>query len=168
MRAAGQLLAAGREVAGLAATIREACGDDDQAFVDTLDGETDVVEAARKVVRWLNEQAAQAQANEGLAAIYNARAKLFDGRVESARTALLQFMQETGAKTLPLPEATLTLAAGSRKVVGDLDPATLPDRFVRIKREADKTAIKQALEKGEFVPGASLSNATPTLQIRVK
>jgi hypothetical protein len=103
-----------------------------------------------------------------LAAIYNARAKLFDGRVESARTALLQFMQETGAKTLPLPEATLTLAAGSRKVVGDLDPAALPDTLVRIKREPDRTAIKQALEKGEFVPGASLSNATPTLQIRVK
>lgn len=157
-----------RPIAELARQIRDACGDDDQAFVDTLEGVTDSVDAARRVVRLLKEAEAFEAAAKGLAAVYGARAKVFADRGERLRGALLNFMQEIGTKTLPLPEATLSVGAGQRKVVGDINPDHLPDELVRVKREADLAAIKLALENGDEVFGASLSNATPRLTVRMK
>lgn len=157
-----------REVANLAARLRDLCGEDEQAFVDTLDGETEAVEAARRVVRWIAEQQAQEGACNGLAATYKARASMFSERQERARLALFHFLSEMGQKSMPLPEATLSIVAGRVKVEGEPDVDTLPDRLVRVKREADKAAIKAALEAGEAVPGCSLSNNAPTLMIRVR
>jgi hypothetical protein len=157
-----------RPIAELAREIREMCGDDEQAFVDTLDGETDTIEAARKVVRLLKETEANEAAAKSLATTYGARAKLFADRGDRMRGALLNFMQEIGVKTLPLPEATLSVGAGQRKVVGQCDPNDLPDELVRVKREADLAAIKLALENGDDVFGYSLSNATPRLTVRLK
>lgn len=157
-----------REVAGLVAHLRDLCGDDDQAFLDTLEGETEAVDAARRVVRWINEQSANATACKELASVYGAREKAFADRIGRARAGLLNFMQEIGVRSLPLPEATLSIAAGRTSVAGEPDASSLPDELVRIKREPDKTAIKAALERGETVPGCTLSNSPPTLTIRIK
>lgn len=157
-----------REVAALVEHLRELCGDDDQALVDTLDGSSDAVEAARRVVRWVHEQSAQASACKELAAVYSAREKTFTDRIARGRTALLTFMQELGLRSMPLPEGTVIVSAGKPSLNGETDPAALPDDLVRIKREPDKTAIRAALEAGREVPGYALGNATPTLSIRVK
>jgi hypothetical protein len=152
----------------LVGRLRTLCGDDEQAFLDTLDGEADTTEAARRVVRWMNEQAAHVEANKGLAETYANRAKVFEARVHGARNALFHFMQYLGVKSMPLPEATLSISAGTSSLVGEADPAGLPDDLVRIKREPDKTAIKAALEAGRDVPGFTLSNASPRLSVRVR
>lgn len=157
-----------REVANLAARLRDLCGEDEQAFVDTLDGETEAVEAARRVVRWIAEQQAQEGACNGLASTYKARASMFAERQERARTALFHFLSEMGQKSMPLPEATLSIVAGRVRVEGEPDVDALRDGLVRVKREPDKAAIKAALEAGEIVPGCSLSNNAPTLMIRVR
>lgn len=157
-----------REVANLASRIRDLCGDDERAFVDTLDGETEAVEAARRVVRWIAEQGAQEIACNSLASTYKSRAAVFAERQERARTALFHFLSEMGQKSMPLPEATLSIVAGRVKVEGDPDVDLLPERLVRVKREPDKAAIKAALEAGEIVRGCSLSNNAPTLMIRVR
>lgn len=156
------------EVANLVARLRDLCGDDEQAFIDTLDGETEVIEAARRVVRWLHEQGAQQMACKGLANTYNARATVFEDRVDRARTALFHFLTEMGVKSMPLPEATLSVVAGRVSVAGDGDVALLPPELVRVKREPDRAAIKLALERGEAVEGFSLSNNPPTLMVRVR
>lgn len=156
------------EVANLVGRLRELCGDDEQAFIDTLEGETEVIEAARRVVRWLHEQGAQADACNGLASTYKARASVFDERVQRARLALFHFLNEMGLKSMPLPEGTLSIVAGRSSVVGEVDPEALPDRFVRVKREANRSAIKAALEAGEAVDGFTLSNSPPTLSVRVR
>jgi hypothetical protein len=44
----------------------------------------------------------------------------------------------------------------------------LPDDLVRIKREADRVKIREALLAHRKLPGISLSNAPPTLAINVK
>lgn len=168
MNAVAQLRNEGREVRAFAARLREICGEDEQAFVDTLDGETEAVEAARRAVRWLNEQAAHEQAMKGLSETYGARAKLYAERQERTRAALLSFMQDLGSTTLPLPEATLTVTKGSATVVGEADADTLPNSLVRVKREPDRAAILAALKAGRGVLGFSLSNAAPRLQVRVK
>lgn len=163
----GQLII-DRPIAELARQLRELCGDDEQAFVDTLDGETDTIEAARRVVRWLAETNANEGAAKGLCDTYTARARLFSNRADRIRGMLLNFMQELGLKTLPLPEATLSISTGQPEIVGEIDVATLPSHLARTKREADRTAIRTALLAGETVPGLSLSNAMPRLSVRVK
>jgi hypothetical protein len=163
-----QALIVDRPIAELARQIRELCGDDDQAFVDSLDGETDTIEAARRVVRLLNEAEAHETAVKGLADTYRARAKVFAGRQVRIRMALLNFMQEIGAKTLPLPEATLSVGAGQPTVQGEPNVETLPLHLTVATRIPDKAAIKAALEAGEVLAGLSLSNAVPRLSIRMK
>lgn len=156
----------GREIADLSRTIREACGEDDTAFVDTLDGETEAVDAARAVVRWIDVQEANAEAMKQLAKGYQARAKVLEERAGGGRRALLTFMQEIGQKTLPLPEATLSVRAGQASLVGDAEPMTLPGEFRRVKYEADMAAIKRHLENGGSLDGFALSNGAPSLTIR--
>jgi len=154
------------EIGALAAKIRELCGDDDQAFTDTLAGASNIEECARAVVRWIAEQEANAEANKTLATIYSLRAKVLTDRRNSGRTALLRFMDALGIRSLPLPEANLSIRNGTPSVVGDPDPTKLPDHLCRTTRAADMAAIKAALEKGEDVDGCTLSNGAPSLQIR--
>jgi len=167
MNAILELREQGREVAALAQQIRELCGDDDLAFADTLDGETDAIRAASAVVRMIAATEAMEAAAKALADRYRARAQDFASRGERARSALLHFMQEIGEKSLVLPEGTVSVkASGTRKLLGDADPASLPVQFTKIKVEVDRSQIKRALEAGETVEGFSLSNAQPALQIR--
>lgn len=148
--------------------LRTLCGDDEEAFLDTLDGEADTTEAARRVVRWTQEQAAQAGAMDGLSETYAARAKVFKARVEGGRNALFHFLQYLGVRSMALPECTLSIRNGTAGLSGEADPANLPDDLVRIKREPDKAAIKKALEAGREVPGYTLSNGAPSLSVRVR
>lgn len=157
-----------REVATLIARVRDLCGDDDQAFVDTLDGETDVVEAARRVVRWMLEQDAAALSCKGLAAVYSARSAMFTERHAKAKAALLDLLNDVGLKSMPLPEATLTAKVTPPKLMGEADPESLPFKFQKVTTSVDAAAIKAALEAGETVEGYSLSNGGQTLQMKVR
>lgn len=159
----------GRHIAPLAAAIRELCGDDDLAFVDTLDGETDAIRAASQAVRVVAAMEAMEAAAKGLAARYSSRASAFEERAGRARDALAHFMAEIGEKTLVLPEGTVSLAKGARSLKGDASPADVPERFrVQPPARIDRAAIKKALEDGETVDGFELSNAAPSLRIRVR
>lgn len=158
----------GPQIAELAATIRELCGDDDLAFADTLDGETDAVQAARGAVRMVHAMEATQDAAKALVSLYTARAASFGERGQRARDALAHFMGEIGEKTLVLPEGTVSLAAGGVSLAGDPDVASLPDDLVRITRAPDRAAIKAALQTGREVPGCALTNGKPQLRIRTK
>lgn len=152
----------------LARQIRDLVGDDDVAFIDTLDGECGAVDAVRSVLRFIASAEQMETACKALRDRYGARAQDFASRQERARNALVQFMGEIGEKSMTLPEGTITRKAGTVKVVGEADPNQMPPEFVRIKTEVtlDKTAIKRALEQGVEVPGFELSNGCETVQIR--
>lgn len=153
-------------VTQLAGQIRELAGDDDLAFIDTLDGVTDAVGAAGAAIRMILANEAHSAAAKALSQRYAARARDFEERASKARDAVAHFMGEIAAKTLQLPEATITLSAGSPSVVGDADPNFLPEELVRVTRTADRAAIKLALLNGDEVPGYGMSNARPRLTIR--
>jgi hypothetical protein len=157
-----------REIAPLAAKIRELCGDDDLAFIDTLEGETDAVKAASQAVRMIAAMEAMETAAKALADRYGARAKDFGDRGQRARDAIAGFMQEIGEKSLTLPEGTVSLANSAPSLQGDAEPDALPDDLVHIKRTPDRTKIKAALRAGREVSGYSLSNGKPSLRIRTR
>lgn len=168
MSAADDLRHAALEESGFIDRLRELCGEDEQAFLDMIEGETEITEAARRALRWANEQEAQAEAMKGLADTYRARAGVLIGRRDGARNALLHLLDFLGVKSIQLPEGTISARAGVVSLLGECDPYLLSDDLVRSKREPDKAAIKKAIEAGRHVPGYSLSNGAPSLSVRVR
>lgn len=157
------------QIVALAAEIRALAGDDDLAFVDTLEGVSSIVSVARGAVQAMYAWEAQGEAAKALSQRYDARAKDFNARAERVRAALFNFMGEIDCRTLTLPEATLSLAEPSSVGLvehADADAAKLPLSLRRTKLEPDRVAIKAALQRGEAVPGYSLANAKPVLKFR--
>jgi hypothetical protein len=74
-------------------------------------------------------------------------------------------MQQAEVKKLELVRATLSVRSGVPHVI-ITDEAALPDNCVRIKREPNKVLIKELIDQGVPVAGATLSNAEPILAIR--
>ncbi|MEU7656817.1 siphovirus Gp157 family protein, partial [Micromonospora taraxaci] len=89
-------------------------------------------------------------------------------RIERLREFALKVMDWTAQKKIELPEATLSIRMGQPAVVGEPDADALPDHLCRIKREPNKSAIKEALQNGRTVPGCELSNGQPSIAIRIK
>jgi hypothetical protein len=89
---------------------------------------------------------------------YRARGATVRSLVESLLTALdKKSHRATRARAI---------MAMSRGAVVILDEQLLVPPFVRIERSPDKTAIREAIEAGQDVAGATMSNAAPALQIR--
>lgn len=80
--------------------------------------------------------------------------------------AILEAMDE---RRFELPHGTLSIKAGTSSVV-ITDEAALSDRFVEVvtTRKPLKAEIKTALNDGEVVDGAMMSNGFPTLTVRSK
>ena len=76
-------------------------------------------------------------------------------------------MVATDLPKLELPEATLSIRKGQQQVIGDAD-INMPDEYWKYSRDLDRTKIKTALKDGKTVPGFALSNAAPSLNIRIK
>jgi len=127
------------------------------------------------VLRRLTQAALLAKANaaaaDGLIDDLIARRDRFRAHEDAYRTTMLQAMEALGLRYWSCAQATLSLAAGQPKVIiSDAAADRLPDALVaiRIVRTPDKAAIRAALEAGRTVEGATLSNATPVLQVRSK
>lgn len=158
----------GREVAALWQAVRAIAGeDDDQAVVDTMDGETDAISALRRVIRMALEAEANAEACKALTQTYKDRQKTLEDRAERLRGHAAAFMQEVGEKTLRLPEGTISWRADGPKLKGDVpSAANLPDDCVKFQRMKHEPSIKAALESGRTIGDLYLSNGGVALTIR--
>ena len=99
--------------------------------------------------------------------ILQERSKRHDSRVEAYRALIFAALDAAGQTKWKSPEFTVSITPGRAGVV-ITDPAAIPDAFVRVKREPDKTAIGAAIASGATVPGAEQRNGLPTLTIRTK
>lgn len=86
-------------------------------------------------------------------------------RRESRRTVLEQALLLLDRKTLERPLATLTLSNRAPALIVE-EEAQIPARFFELKPSLNRRLTKEALEAGEEVAGARLSNGTITLTIR--
>jgi hypothetical protein len=142
---------------------------DEQFKLSTLEGETDLFEIASKLL--------DANADdEGLIAsldqrisdinIRKDRAKL---RIERRKSALVSLMDCAQIKKLPLPEATVSLRTIlPRPKVVDVD--ALPESCVNITevRKPDMVAIEALIERGQQIPGVTMTNGAASLSVRRK
>jgi hypothetical protein len=141
--------------------------DDPILLADVIEGQTDLFDLMANMI---DRQHADEDMTVALASrvdTYEARSKRFKQRIEALRGFMFKLMQQHNIPKLELATATLGIRLGPAKVI-IVDEAALPDDCIRIKREPDKVAIKERLQRGEHVEGATLSNQEPVLSIRTK
>ena len=92
-----------------------------------------------------------------------ARKTRFERRDIAMRALMFSALQWADLRKAELPEATLSIRDGVAKVV-IVDEEQIPDDFMRIRKEPNKSTIKDALTSGmQEVPGAAMSNVEPVL-----
>lgn len=104
---------------------------------------------------YLRELTAEAEAIGEEAARLTQRRRSVEKRIERIKALMLPAVDALGGK---VKGSMLTVSIGTTKSVALTENALdlLPDDFVRVKREVDKTAIGAALKAGTEVPGACL------------
>ena len=142
--------------------------DDDEVLrADMIEGQTNAFEFLSHIVRKIGAtQAIAAGTTEYIGELQERKARL-ERREHSLRGLIAKMMNAAAITKAELPEATLSIRAGVPRVV-IVDERIIPDEFMRIKKEPDKTKIKAAIGAHEHVPGAMISNAEPVLAIHVR
>lgn len=139
--------------------------EDDEALVLSLESETDATELCARLVRKIKENEAHRNGVTGYIAELRGRQEMFDRRDIGLRAILLSIMDAAGAKSLPLPIATVI--RGQSRHVTVVEPEKIPGRYRRYPQwEPMKKEIAAALKAGDAVPGCVLSNPEPHITIR--
>lgn len=149
--------------------LREVIGDDFDAetFLDTLDGETNALDIADRLIASMQDDQALSDAAKAEAADIAARAKRLSERADAKKRTLLMVLDATGEKKLERPRATISRRAGGLSVQ-ITNEAAVPSQLCKTTVTPDKSAIKKQLEAGEAVPGAMLVRGEDTISVRVK
>ena len=153
----------------MAEEIRAALGDDfdAEAFLDTLDGETDAADIADRLLAELADAEAMAEAIRGQEADMKARRQRYDMRGEAFRRQLLNLLDAIGEKKIERPRATVSRRAGLPSVQ-ITDEAAIPSQLCKTTVAPDKAAIKAQLMAGETVPGAQIVVGDDGVTVRTK
>jgi hypothetical protein len=141
--------------------------EDDALRADMIEGETEVFEFLEELERKRREAVHLIDGLTPDLVAMGLRQKRFERREEAVRLLMFKIMEMADIKKHELPLATLSMRNGPVKVV-ITDEQRLADEYVRIKREPNKIAIKEALDSGARVDGAELSNPVTVLSIRTK
>jgi hypothetical protein len=142
--------------------------DDEFLRADMLEGETGINDVLTAIHRMIEDSKALREGTQPRINDLIARAQRFQKRMDFGRDLISKILEAASLKKLELPEVTLSLRNNPQQLVGDPNPMMLPDDLVKIARIADRKKIREALVQGQTVEGCSLSNAPPTLMIRIK
>jgi len=138
--------------------------EDEDLKADMLEGSTDFRETMERLLRKTQDSIYLAKACQDAERDIHDRRKRFEKRIEFGRELMKRLMEAADIRKLEFPTATLSLMNTAPQVV-ITNEDELPEEFFRIKKEPNKTAIKEALEKTD-VRGATLSNGGTSIVIR--
>lgn len=142
--------------------------EDEEAWISSLESETDVGELLTSIVRRIEDTKALVIGTKDRFEELKSRKGRFEHRVDSLRDLAFKIMSAAELPKLELPEATLSIRKGQPKVIGEPDMERLPECCRKVTVSPDRAEIKKALEGGFDIPGCSLSNGEPSIAIRVK
>jgi Siphovirus Gp157 len=158
-------------IARIAADIREYMGDDfdSDTFLDTLDGETNVLDLADWMLGKMMGDEALADAIGAQVAALTERHTRIAARANVMKSRLLTLLDVTGEKKIERPAATISRRIGSVSV-RIVDEAAIPTQLCAVKTTSvpDKSAIKKQIDAGETVPGAELVRGPDGVTVRTK
>ncbi|MDX1006711.1 hypothetical protein GOE08_07405 [Sinorhizobium medicae] len=149
----------------------QGAGDDTDLVADTIEGETNLMEAIEEAIAELDECDVLVTGLKAKGTEFEARRKAVEKRAERIRALIEQAMLATDQTSLKLPTATLSLTKRAPGLIVNSE-ADIPSRFfVEQERPApklDKKALAAAIKAGEQVPGANLDNGSISLSVRRK
>lgn len=141
--------------------------EDDVLRADMIEGSTDFPAVIGQLLDAERNASAMSDAIKGRRDALTERAQRYDRHSDGLRAAMLKMMQAGDLKKMALPEATISVRAGTPRVIVT-DETMIPEDLCRISISPDKKAIRERIDAGEAVPGAVLSNSEPSLAIRTK
>jgi len=147
--------------------IRLLTGDDQDTFLDTLDGETDAMDILGKLIQERTEAAAYEVAMKDLAATYSTRAKRMNARQNAISVTIGQLLDAMGETKVKHPMATVSRTKARWSVRID-DEAEVPSQLMKVTTKPDVAAIKAQMDEGETVPGCSINPGNPSITVRIK
>ena len=155
------------EIRRMADNIRAMVGDDEDCFLDTLDGETDAMDVLGKLIQERQEMKANEAAVKDLAKTYQERAARLNAKADAISQTIGHLLDAIGSKKVAHPLATVSRTKARQSVLVT-NPEEIPTQLTKTKRSPDLAAIKEQLEAGEFVPGAEMKLGNPGVTVRVK
>jgi hypothetical protein len=142
-------------------------GFDDTTIEDTLEGcAEDFDKKAVGCALISRELAANAKMIRDAAAELVERARKIEARAENLEGYLQRNMKTAQRLRIENPLVTIALREGRDESVEIENGIEIPERFTRVKYEANKTEMKKALKAGEQIPGVRLV-LKDRLEIRV-
>lgn len=141
--------------------------EDAELLASAVEGETDFERVMGRVTECFLDAIEFKEAIAGRLTDLKARSDRYDRKAEAIKALAFGLMSAAGQRTIRLPEATLSIAMGRKRLVID-DDGQLPQGFIRLERVPLKTEIAAALNVGEHVPGAHLEAPEQHLSIRTK
>lgn len=155
------------EIRRMSDNIRAMVGDDEDCFLDTLDGETDAMDVLGKLIQERQEIKANEAAVKDLAKTYQERAARLNAKADAISQTIGHLLDAIGSKKVAHPLATVSRTKPRQSVLVT-NPEEIPTQLTKVKRSPDLAAIKEQLEAGEFVPGAEIKLGNPGVTVRVK
>lgn len=137
---------------------------DPALLADTLEGITDAPTVIASFIRKAREDEANVDALSVMMKDMGARKSRLQARADKLRAAALSLLDAIGLRKLEQPDFSCSVVPASPAVM-ITDEALLPEEMIRVRREPNRAAIRDALRSGSVVPGAELSNGPPMLRI---
>ena len=138
-----------------------------EAFWDTLDGETDILDFVGVLLERLLETESQIDAIDLLIDKYTKRKSGLAKRKDDIKNSLHKVMKWTGQKKIPHAIATISERKGV-DVVNITNVKAIPSQLCKVTVTPDKTEIKKQLQAGVKIDGAELVQTSETISIRMK
>lgn len=143
-----------------------ASDEDEQAFLDTLEGLKGELSAkAGGYVHVINQLAMEAAECSKVMNAFKAKKEVRENHIKRMKEALMEAMDAAGVDKLQAGEYTLKIAKN-----GGVQPLTIdgevPDNFKKIIYEDDKDKIRKALIDGEDLKFAHLEERGRHLNIK--
>jgi Gp157 protein len=139
--------------------------EDDILRADTLEGQTDLHEFLRMIERRRQEAEHMTEAIARNIVALGERKDRIERREQAMRKLMLQVMEAANLRKVEIPEATISVRAGSERLVIN-DETSVPRELCRVKYTPDKERIKDMLKSGTSVNWAAIVTGEPSVTIR--
>lgn len=145
--------------------------DDEEALLDTLDGESDLPEVLTRLARAAVYRETQAKAMKDLLERYTGRKKAHERAAFVLREAVKAAMVDAKRKNLKVADVTLSVKELPNKIeiAPGIDVEMLPDEYIRetVVKSIDMEKVETAIENGVDLDFVIIHIDRHSLTIRV-
>lgn len=126
---------------------------DEQTFSDTVEG-IGAIEKVEGYCQVINQLSADSAVFGAEIDRLSKRKKAIDNSIMRLKNNLQYFYEANGSKPIEAGTFRVTVRNSEYVYIPDLD--RLPKKYFKVKKEADKSAIRQAIKDGHTVRGAEI------------